>query len=181
MVYEYRMPYLPSRIQAIVGFRHSARLVDSVTAGPRNAGHNRLSQGDDADGTSHGGTTQRQDERRNYTRNEHAPGFARMYARVRLGEWHLRHLIPAVQQVVSELVTTCVLHSSGENVMIWLTRTDTSVIVHAWDASPRPPVQRTPDETDEDGRGLSIVTAFSTRTGFHPYAGGKVTYAEIAR
>lgn len=120
-----------------------------------------------------------QDERRNYTRNEHAPGFARMYVRVRLGEWDLRHLADPVQQVASELVANSVRHSAGENVMIWLTRTDTSVIVHAWDASPVIPVVRSAGPDDEDGRGLTIVAALAARTGSYPYAGGKVTWAAI--
>lgn len=124
---------------------------------------------------------QQQDERRNYARNEHAPGFARMYARVRLREWRLPHMADLVQQVVSELVTNSVQHSTGENVMIWLSLTDTSVIVHVWDSCPRPPVQRNPEETDEHGRGLCIVSALSVRTGCYPFAGGKVTYSEVMR
>lgn len=122
-----------------------------------------------------------QAERRNYARNEHAPGFARMYVRVRLAEWRLDHMSQAVQQIASELVTNSVRYSSGENVMIWLSRTDTSVIVHVWDASPVPPVSREADELDEDGRGLMIVAAFASRTGCYPFAGGKVTFAEVMR
>lgn len=124
---------------------------------------------------------QQQEERRNYARNEHAPGFARMYARVRLGEWHLRHLQDAIQQVVSELMTNAVLHSAGENVMVWFTNTETSVVVHVWDSNPRPPVQRNPGELDEDGRGLSLVAAFTARSGWYPYAGGKTVYAEVMK
>lgn len=121
----------------------------------------------------------RQDERRNYARNEHAPGFARMYVRVRLGEWGLRHVADPVQQVASELVANSVRHSDGENVMIWLTRTGTSVIVHAWDGSPVLPVVRNAGPDDENGRGLAIVGALAARTGSYPYAGGKVTWGEI--
>lgn len=132
-------------------------------------------------GTLTAAPPQRQAERRNYARNEHAPGFARMYARVRLAEWRLPHLADAIQQVVSELTTNAVLHSAGENVMIWFTLTDTSVIVYVWDSNPRPPAQRDPGDTDEDGRGLSIVTALSARTGWYPYAGGKTIYAEVMK
>lgn len=121
------------------------------------------------------------DERRNYTRNDHAPGFARMYARVRLGEWNLLHMAGPVQQVVSELVTNSIRHSAGENVMIWLIRTDTSIVVHVWDASAVTPFRRDARPDDEDGRGLVIVEAFSARVGTYPYAGGKVTWAEIMR
>lgn len=122
-----------------------------------------------------------QDERRNYTRNEHAPGFARMYVRVRLREWGLRHLADPVQQIASELVANAVAYSSGENVMIWLTQTGTSIIVHVWDASPVTPVRRNAGPGDEDGRGLAIVAAFSSRIGTYPHAGGKVTWAEVMR
>lgn len=124
---------------------------------------------------------QQQAERRNYARNEHAPGFARMYVRVRLAEWRLGHISQAIQQVASELVTNAVRYSDGENVMIWLSRTDTSVIVHVWDSSPMRPVTREAGELDEDGRGLEIVAAFAARTGCYPFAGGKVTVAEVMR
>lgn len=132
-------------------------------------------------GPPRGGQGPQQDERRNYARNAHAPGFARMYARVRLGEWRLSHLAQPIEQVVSELTANAVQYSSGLNVMLWLTLTDTSVIVHVWDSCPTPPVPRTAGDDDEDGRGLAIVAAFSARTGCYPYAGGKVTFAEIMR
>lgn len=122
-----------------------------------------------------------QDERRNYTRNDHAPGFARIYVRVRLGEWGLRHLSDPIQQVASELVANAVRHGAGENVMIWLSRTPTSVITHVWDASPIPPVQRDASLDDENGRGLAIVAALSASAGCYPYAGGKVTWSEVMR
>lgn len=125
-------------------------------------------------GTTHPG------ERRNYARNEHAPGFARMYVRVRLGEWGLRYLVDPVQQVASELMTNAVRYSAGENVMVWLTRTGTSVLVHVWDASIAPPVPSDAGPDDENGRGLAIVDAFSTRTGTYPFAGGKVIWAEVS-
>lgn len=122
-----------------------------------------------------------QDERRNYARNTHAPGFARMYVRVRLAEWQLSHMSDLVQQVASELVSNAVRHSQGENVMIWLARTDASVLVHVWDASPVPPVLREAGELDEDGRGLALVAAFTARTGCYPFAGGKVVFGEVMR
>lgn len=122
-----------------------------------------------------------QDERRNYARNAHAPGFARMYVRVRLAEWQLSHMADPLQQVASELVSNAVRHSGGENVMIWLARTDTSVLVHVWDASPVPPVLREAGELDEDGRGLALVAAFTARTGCYPFAGGKVVFGEVMR
>lgn len=128
-----------------------------------------------------GGQGPQQDERRNYTRNAHAPGFARMHARVRLGEWRLSHLSQPVEQVVAELTANAVQHSNGLNVMLWLTLTDTSVIVHVWDSCPEPPAPRAAGDDDENGRGLAIVSAFSARTGCYPYAGGKVTWAEIMR
>lgn len=124
---------------------------------------------------------QQQAERRNYARNEHAPGFARLYVRVRLGEWRLSHLAPAVQQVASELVANSVRHSDGENVLMWLTLTGTSILVHVWDSSPVPPTPQEAGELDEHGRGLTIVSAFSARTGWYPYAGGKVTFAEVMK
>lgn len=62
-------------------------------------------RGDDQMGTLTEAPPKQQAERRNYARNEHAPGFARMYVRVRLAEWRLDHMSQAVQQIASELVT----------------------------------------------------------------------------
>lgn len=132
-------------------------------------------------GPPRGAQEPQKDERRNFARNKHAPKFARTYARVRLGEWQLRHLAPSVEQVVTELATNAVQHSGGLNIMLWLTLTDTSVIVHVWDSCADLPAPRTAGDDDESGRGLTIVSAFSSRTGCYPYAGGKVIWAEIMR
>jgi anti-sigma regulatory factor (Ser/Thr protein kinase) len=122
-----------------------------------------------------------QAERRNYARNNHAPGLARAHVRMRLGLWNLGHMADSVALVADELVSNAVRHSAGLNVMLWLALTDTSVVVHVWDANPQPPVQREAGEYDEDGRGLAIVTALSVEKGVYPLAQGKVTWAEVMR
>jgi anti-sigma regulatory factor (Ser/Thr protein kinase) len=87
----------------------------------------------------------------------------------------------SVALVADELTANAVQHSAGLNVMLWLVLTDTSVVVHVWDANPRPPVQREAGEYDEDGRGLAIVTALSAKQGVYPLAQGKVMWAEVMR
>jgi anti-sigma regulatory factor (Ser/Thr protein kinase) len=122
-----------------------------------------------------------QAERRNFTRNQHAPKFARAYVRLKLSEWHLSYLSDVVQLIADELVTNSVQHSDGENVMLWLVLTDTSIVVHAWDSNPEPPVARKAGKFDEDGRGLTLVTALTAQRGCFPYAGGKTIWAAVMR
>jgi anti-sigma regulatory factor (Ser/Thr protein kinase) len=130
---------------------------------------------------THTAAQRQQADRRNFTRNEHAPKFARAYVRLKLGEWRLRHLTDLIQLVADELVTNAVQHSGGENVMLWLVPTDASVVVHVWDSNPEPPELRAAEDCDEDGRGLAIVSALSVRTGCYPLGVGKTVFAEVAR
>lgn len=122
-----------------------------------------------------------QEERRNYTRNAHAPGLARAYVRMRLGQWQLRHMADPVELVADELMANSVQYSTGLNVMLWLVRTSTSIVIHVWDNNPDPATPRHARDDDENGRGLAIVAALTAKRGTYPYAGGKVTWGEVMR
>lgn len=111
----------------------------------------------------------------------HAPHDARLHVRARLGTWRLQHLSETLELLASELVTNAIRYSGGSDVMLWLTQTDTSVVVHVADANPRPPVPCETGELDETGRGLAIVTAISDRTGYYPFRSGKVVYCEVTK
>jgi anti-sigma regulatory factor (Ser/Thr protein kinase) len=108
---------------------------------------------------------------------------ARLHARHIIWEWGLIPLADAVEQVVSELVTNAVTAAQATPqltpVRLWLLSDAATVLVMAWDASPRPPILNEPGDLGESGRGLLLVQAFSQRWGFYPVPqhGGKVVWA----
>ena len=60
--------------------------------------------------------------------------------------------------------------------LCWL---ESSLVIETWDGEQRPPVQSSPVDLDEGGRGLMLVTALTTAWGHYPSGNGKVVWAEI--
>ncbi|REE60850.1 PAS domain S-box-containing protein [Streptomyces sp. 3212.3] len=101
---------------------------------------------------------------------------ARRLAAHQLTEWGLEGLEDATKLIVSELVTNAICHGTGP-IELRLVRhrvltcevSDTAAFI------PRPHRART---TDENGRGLFLVTNLSRRWGARSTSGGKVVWAE---
>ncbi|MFG3064083.1 SpoIIE family protein phosphatase [Streptomyces sp. NPDC048231] len=101
---------------------------------------------------------------------------ARRLAAHQLTQWGLEGLADATRLIVSELVTNAVRHGTGP-IELRLVRhrvltcevSDTAAFI------PRPHRART---TDENGRGLFLVTKLSRRWGARSTSGGKVVWAE---
>ncbi|MEJ8656992.1 SpoIIE family protein phosphatase [Streptomyces sp. MS1.AVA.4] len=94
-----------------------------------------------------------------------------------LAEWGLEGLEDSTKLIVSELVTNAVRHGTG-SIDLRLTRHQVlTVEVSDTDAcSPRP---RNAGTSDENGRGLFLVSQLSRRWGTRPIpGGGKVVWAE---
>jgi anti-sigma regulatory factor (Ser/Thr protein kinase) len=110
---------------------------------------------------------------------------ARLHAVHVLHEWGLRELAGAAAHIVSELITNAtdasVVLPHRPPVALRLLASDTSLVIEAWDHSPLAPEPRTADADDECGRGLTVVTALSSRWGWertgHQH---KVVWAELA-
>jgi anti-sigma regulatory factor (Ser/Thr protein kinase) len=98
--------------------------------------------------------------------DDRAPGAARRFAGVTLGEWGLAPLCETVELLVSEVVTNAVGHaqSGGEMVMTFL---PAGLRVEVSDRGAGEVAPRVAGPEDVTGRGMAIVTALAARWGVH--------------
>ncbi|MFC8244798.1 SpoIIE family protein phosphatase [Streptomyces chartreusis] len=107
-----------------------------------------------------------------------AAGLARRHVREQLSAWGLEGLIPSTELLASELVGNVVRHAKGP-VSLRLLR-DAELVCEVSDGSLTMPRIRRATETDEDGRGLQLITALSRRWGARYTATGKCIWTEQA-
>jgi serine phosphatase RsbU (regulator of sigma subunit)/PAS domain-containing protein/anti-sigma regulatory factor (Ser/Thr protein kinase) len=105
-------------------------------------------------------------------------GLARRVVQQQLAEWHLDELIMPTELIVSELIGNVVRHARGP-IRLRLIRSST-LTCEVWDGSQAAPRRRHAAVTDEDGRGLQLVSAMAQRWGTRYVTGGKITWAEQA-
>lgn len=112
-----------------------------------------------------------------------APSCARAWTRQILWEWRLAGQSDTTEVIVSELTTNAVLASRREGrpyirLVLTLDEGELAIIVRDYcSGSPQP---RDAGTDDEDGRGLLLVQAMSSRTGWYPVGDGtpgKVVWA----
>ncbi|MFH9003181.1 SpoIIE family protein phosphatase [Streptomyces afghaniensis] len=108
-----------------------------------------------------------------------APGRARRLARRTLSRWNLEELGDSVELLVSELVTNAVRHTSRP-VTLRLLRTDV-LRCEIGDDAPELPRLRRARPTDENGRGLYLVSRLAMRWGAARLSTGKIVWFEFAR
>ncbi|HUC24251.1 MAG TPA: ATP-binding protein [Streptosporangiaceae bacterium] len=111
---------------------------------------------------------------------------ARLHTRQVLWEWGLAEFSESSELLVAELTTNAMQASRAamqDSIRLWLVSDRMQVVVLVWDASPLPPVPVDADDEAENGRGLLLVQAVSTRWGWHfpPDMGGKVVWALVIR
>jgi anti-sigma regulatory factor (Ser/Thr protein kinase) len=109
--------------------------------------------------------------------------MTRTWARVIVSGWNLARVADDAELILSELVTNCIVHTSGPTVRIWLRSDRDRLVIMAGDPCPDLPVLRT-GATDSDelfGRGLVIVDALAARWGAYRVATGKVVWAMLAQ
>jgi anti-sigma regulatory factor (Ser/Thr protein kinase) len=112
-----------------------------------------------------------------------APSCARAWTRQILWEWRLAGLSDTTEVIVSELTTNAVLASSREDrpfIRLVLTLGDSELAILVRDYCSGSPQLRGAGTDDEDGRGLLLVQAVSSRTGWYPVGDGtpgKVVWA----
>lgn len=109
---------------------------------------------------------------------------ARLHAVNVLYEWGLRDLADDVALVVSELMTNALNVSVAMDdrppIALGLRASRERLIIEAWDHSPLDAVPSSAGSDEENGRGLIIVTALSSRWGSEHVAPNlKVIWAEV--
>ena len=115
-----------------------------------------------------------------------APGCARAWTRQILWEWRLAALSGTTEVIVSELTTNAVLASRREGhpcirLILTLDEGELAILVH--DHCSGSPQSRDAGTDEEDGRGLLLVQAMSTRTGWYPVGDrspGKIVWAVLS-
>ncbi|MET8780195.1 SpoIIE family protein phosphatase [Streptomyces sp. NPDC004589] len=101
---------------------------------------------------------------------------ARHMATRQLTEWGLEGLQDPTQRIVSELVTNAVRHSTGPIGLRLIQHQ--ALTCEVFDPDANSPRLRDARATDENGRGLFLITQLSRRWGTRPEPGGKVIWAE---
>jgi anti-sigma regulatory factor (Ser/Thr protein kinase) len=115
-----------------------------------------------------------------------APGCARAWTLQILWEWRLPSLSDTAEVMVSELTTNAVLASRREGcpfIRLILTLEEVELAILVRDYCSGSPQPRDAGADDEDGRGLLLVEAMSSRSGWYPADDGtlgKVVWA-VAR
>jgi anti-sigma regulatory factor (Ser/Thr protein kinase) len=119
-----------------------------------------------------------------------APGDARATLRLALKVWGLPQLTEDVDTITSELVTNAIIASRDkapegtEPVAVTLRATveGGELRIRVWDPDPTPPPGGAlPGDDAENGRGLFIVNALSSRWGWYPAPnGGKFVWSALS-
>ena len=115
-----------------------------------------------------------------------APGCARAWTRQILWEWQLATLSDTAELIVSELTTNAMLASrrlSRPFIRLMVTFDLGELAIYVHDYCPSVPEPRKAGDDDENGRGLLLVEAMSSRSGWYtPEDGspGKVVWAALS-
>ncbi len=111
---------------------------------------------------------------------EHAPHEARQVVRELLEEWGmLPWIVDDAVLLISEMVTNAFIHARSACVIDLELSPAGTLRLAVTDRSPRPPVPRTADTSDERGRGLEIVASLADRWGVDQLSGGKQVWSEM--
>ena len=122
-----------------------------------------------------------------------APAAARATLRLSLRIWGYPHLTDDAEAITSELITNAITTSRDKappdtepcHITFRLTveADDGELCIRVWDPDPTPPPrdEPLPDDDAENGRGLFIVNALSSRWGWHPGPnGGKFVWSALS-
>ena len=102
---------------------------------------------------------------------------ARSLIRRPLRRWGLIELLPTAELLVSELVTNAVRYAQGKIGLRLIL--EGGLVCEVLDESAALPRLRHPDDSDERGRGLQVVSQLAQRWGARRAASGKVVWCEL--
>jgi len=99
--------------------------------------------------------------RGNYTCTPQSAHEARHDVQMILSTWQMEQIAMDAQQVVAELMANAVSHCDQKSVLMELVRTQAGVRIIVEDSCVRKPMIKEAAPTDQGGRGLFLVAAFS--------------------
>jgi serine phosphatase RsbU (regulator of sigma subunit)/anti-sigma regulatory factor (Ser/Thr protein kinase) len=102
---------------------------------------------------------------------------ARSLIRRPLKRWELSDLVPVAELLVSELVTNAVRYAQGKIGLRLVL--EGGLVIEVLDDSAALPRLRHPDDSDERGRGLQVVSQLAQRWGARRAVSGKVVWCEL--
>ena len=102
---------------------------------------------------------------------------ARSLIRRPLRRWGLTDLVPTAELLVSELVTNAVRYAQGKIGLRLVL--EGGLVCEVLDDSAALPRLRHPDDSDERGRGLQVVSQLAQRWGARRAGAGKVVWCEL--
>jgi len=102
---------------------------------------------------------------------------ARSLIRRPLRRWGLMELLPTTELLVSELVTNAVRYAQGKIGLRLIL--EGGLVCEVLDESAALPRLRHPDDSDERGRGLQVVSQLAQRWGARRAGSGKVVWCEL--
>jgi serine phosphatase RsbU (regulator of sigma subunit)/anti-sigma regulatory factor (Ser/Thr protein kinase) len=102
---------------------------------------------------------------------------ARSLVRRPLRRWGLADLVPTTELLVSELVTNAVRYAQGKIGLRLVL--EGGLVCEVLDESAALPRLRHPDDSDERGRGLQVVSQLAQRWGARRAGAGKVVWCEL--
>ena len=102
---------------------------------------------------------------------------ARSLVRRPLRRWGLTDLVPTAELLVSELVTNAVRYAQGKIGLRLVL--EGGLVCEVLDDSAALPRLRHPDDSDERGRGLQVVSQLAQRWGARRAGAGKVVWCEL--
>jgi serine phosphatase RsbU (regulator of sigma subunit)/anti-sigma regulatory factor (Ser/Thr protein kinase) len=103
---------------------------------------------------------------------------ARALVKIQLDLWDLADLAYATELLVSELVTNALAYSSGEVSLRLIL--DRALVCEVFDDAAAMPKLRMADDSDENGRGLHVVSQLAQRWGTRRTPAGKAVWFELA-
>lgn len=120
---------------------------------------------------------------RRYKVEASAVGQLRRDVELVLATWHLQDLTDNAKQVISEMASNVVDHAatgcSLKDMEVALTRLEGGVRIAVGDQCSRPPVQKEASPTDENGRGLFLISILASRWGWTYRPRGKHVWADL--
>jgi anti-sigma regulatory factor (Ser/Thr protein kinase) len=100
--------------------------------------------------------------------------LARELVRYALTNWGYRgDLVHDAMLVMSEIVTNAVAAAKGTRLRLRCALKDQAPLLECWDSCPALPIACDSSATDENGRGLAIIAAYSKEVGVRPSATGE--------